>query len=40
VRAPRGMFFFFSDRLGCLGSLLVSAVISVVLVIVIRLAMA
>ena len=34
------MFFFFSDRLGCLGSLLVSAVISVVLVLVIRLAMA
>lgn len=27
------MFFFFSNRLGCLGSLLVSAVVTVVLVI-------
>ena len=27
-----GMFLFFSNRLGCLGSLLVSAVITVVLV--------
>lgn len=28
------MFFFFSNRLGCLGSLLVSAIITVILVLV------
>jgi hypothetical protein len=26
------MFFFFSNRLGCLGSLLVSAVVTIVLI--------
>jgi len=31
------VFFFFSNRLGCLGSLLVSAVLSLVLIAVIRL---
>lgn len=28
---PTGMFFFFSNRLGCLGSLLLSAAITFVL---------
>jgi hypothetical protein len=32
------MFLFFSNRLGCLGSLLVSAAITIVLLLVIRLA--
>ena len=32
------VFLFFSNRLGCLGSLLVSAVLSIVLLLVIRLA--
>jgi hypothetical protein len=32
------MFFFFSNRLGCLGSILVSVVLTVVLLLVIRLA--
>jgi len=31
------VFFFFSNRLGCLGSLLVSAVLSLVLIAVLRL---
>jgi len=30
------MFFFFSNRLGCLGSLLLSALITVVLVLLLR----
>ena len=30
------MFFFFSNRLGCLGSLLVSAAVTVVLLLVFR----
>jgi hypothetical protein len=38
VRAPlgqgAGMFFFFSNRLGCLGSLLLSAALTVVLLLV------
>jgi len=29
--AWRGMFFFFSNRLGCLGSLMLSALITVAL---------
>ena len=32
------VFLFFSNRLGCLGSLLVSAVFSIILLLVIRLA--
>ena len=28
---PRGMFVFFSNRLGCMGSLLVSAAVTLVL---------
>ncbi len=28
---PLGMFFFFSSRMGCLGSLVVSAVLTLVL---------
>jgi hypothetical protein len=32
------MFLFFSNRLGCLGSLLVSAAITIVLLLVLRLA--
>jgi hypothetical protein len=28
------MFFFFSNRLGCLGSLLVSAVLTIVLILI------
>jgi hypothetical protein len=28
------MFFFFSNRLGCLGSLLVSAVVTIVLILI------
>jgi hypothetical protein len=28
------MFFFFSNRLGCLGSLLVSAVVTIVLIVI------
>jgi hypothetical protein len=32
VRA--GMFFFFSNRLGCLGSLLVSVVATVILILI------
>jgi hypothetical protein len=32
------VFLFFSNRLGCLGSLLVSVVLSIVLLLVIRLA--
>lgn len=31
------MFFFFSNRLGCLGSILVSVVLTVVLILVFRL---
>ena len=31
-----GMFVFFSNRLGCLGSLLVSAVLSIVLILALR----
>lgn len=31
------MFFFFSNRLGCLGSILVSVVLTVVLILVLRL---
>ena len=30
-RWPRTMFFFFSNRLGCLGSLLLSAVVTIAL---------
>ncbi len=30
----RGMFFLFSNRLGCLGSLLISAVLTLVLLLV------
>jgi len=30
------MFFFFSNRLGCLGSLLLSAAVTVVLILVLR----
>lgn len=30
------MFFFFSNRLGCLGSLLISAVLTIVIVLVLR----
>jgi hypothetical protein len=30
------MFFFFSNRLGCLGSLLVSAVLTLIVIAVIR----
>ena len=29
-----GMFFFFSNRLGCLGSLLISAVVTIVILLV------
>lgn len=39
VRAPRsvgGMFFFFSSRLGCLGSLAVSAILTLILLFVFR----
>lgn len=28
------MFFFFSNRLGCLGSLLISAVVTIVLILI------
>jgi hypothetical protein len=28
------MFFFFSNRLGCLGSLLISAVVTVILILI------
>lgn len=28
---PYGMFFFFSSRMGCLGSLMISAVLTLVL---------
>lgn len=31
------MFFFFSNRLGCLGSLLLSAVVTVILILVLSL---
>lgn len=31
------MFFFFSNRLGCLGSILVSIVLTVLLILVLRL---
>jgi hypothetical protein len=31
------MFFFFSNRLGCLGSILVSVVLTVLLILVLRL---
>jgi len=30
------MFFFFSNRMGCLGSLLISIVVSVIIILVIR----
>ena len=30
------MFFFFSNRLGCLGSLLISAVLTIVILLVLR----
>lgn len=30
------MFFFFSNRLGCLGSILVSVVLTIVLILVLR----
>ena len=30
------MFLFFSNRLGCLGSILVSVVVSVILIVVLR----
>jgi hypothetical protein len=33
ARVRTHMFFFFSNRLGCLGSLLVSAAITVVLIV-------
>ena len=31
---PEGVFFFFSNRLGCLGSLLVSVVATVILILI------
>jgi hypothetical protein len=30
------MFFFFSNRLGCLGSILVSALVTVILILLLR----
>lgn len=32
--SPRAMFVFFSSRLGCLGSLLVSAVITLIVLVI------
>jgi hypothetical protein len=30
------MFFFFSNRMGCLGSLLISAIVTVILILLLR----
>jgi hypothetical protein len=36
VGTAAGMFLFFSNRLGCLGSLLLSAAVTVVLILLLR----
>jgi hypothetical protein len=33
---PQRMFFFFSNRVGCIGSILISAIVTVVLLLVFR----
>jgi hypothetical protein len=35
-QASAGVFFFFSNRMGCIGSLLVSAVVTIVLLMIFR----